>query len=485
MTTKIGNTELNNNTVNKILKGKNNTTNQKRLSNSDKLKKLGFGSRDLEKEFKDFGGEKKIINIDNILMQRDEIVRVLEAKKFDKKKCFKQVHNTIIRPQPYSYTENMPDTIMDLDSFGLNRNLKAKGKYYTIKDEISYYEVENILKEFRTKYTYFKFNKKVYVIKDIKYQSIEISTYISQTLRYLLLNFLVEFNVKVKKANLNKYHPFTPFKIINVNLMRLLYNEQINVYRFVLTSELYRQKRNSINMYMEIIYKSDKDIIIYDKIYNMGVRLDEQIAFNKIANKKNNNYLSIHDFTNEKAETDHKIIKEDEDINEFLKKREEEYDLDFYLSQFKCYNPNAPNGIDRDSVTREDCLSYSHQYKCPGKWDIPCQTNDECPFYKANKNYENERGGCNDGYCEMPVNVGNVGHHYMDKNKPICYNCKKIGDNKNCKGIQCNQCCEEQKNRYMYPELDTPDFAFDDDYAARVNHQEILATRNLLPNKLL
>ncbi len=35
-------------------------------------------------------------------------------------------------------------------------------------------------------------------------------------------------------------------------------------------------------------------------------------------------------------------------------------------------------------------------------WDKKCNAHDECPFYKANTKYENERGGCKDGFCELP-----------------------------------------------------------------------------------
>jgi hypothetical protein len=497
MTTQIGNTELNNATINKILKGQNNNSVQKKLTSSEQLKKLGFGTRSLDKEFQQFGkgteNNQPVIKADDVLMNREEMVKVLEAKKFDKKKCFKQVDNTIIRPVPMSYTENVPDTIMEMDPFALNRNLRVKGKYYTIKDEADYFQLDNIIDKMRSKYIFFKFNKKAYKISDIKYQKVELSTYISQTLKYILLNFLIDFNVNVKRANLTKYHPFTLFQIINVNMMKLLYNKQINVYRFILTCELYRKKRNTVNIYMEVVYKVDKDVIIYDKLDNIGTRTDDQIAFNKLANKGNNNILSIHDF-HDNIETDEQgnllssnwqLIKDDKEIDRMLEEREEQYDLDFYLSQFKCYNPKSAHGIDDESITRDDCVSFSNRFKCPGKWDIPCKTDAECPFYQANKNYKNTRGGCKDSYCEMPVNVGNVGHHYMDKNKPICYNCKKIGNNKNCKGLKCNQCCEEQKNRYLYPGLSTPDFAFYDDYAPRIKQQDLLTESNLLPSKLL
>ena len=73
----------------------------------------------------------------------------------------------------------------------------------------------------------------------------------------------------------------------------------------------------------------------------------------------------------------------------------------------------------------------------------------------------------------------------MDKNKPLCYNCQKIGKNKNCTGIKCNQCCEEQKNRDLYPHLETPDFVFKNDYTPRIANKEQLKKRKLKADKML
>ena len=193
--------------------------------------------------------------------------------------------------------------------------------------------------------------------------------------------------------------------------------------------------------------------------------------------------MSIHDFMDENENLS--IIKDEEETNKILKERERQYEIDYFGKHFKCLNPKSVTGVDMDSITQNDCISMSPQYKCPGKWDVQCSSDSECPYYMANRNYTNTRGGCVKGYCELPVNVGNVGYHYTDYNQPLCYNCKKVGKNKNCSGITCNQCCEEQKDRYLYPELDTPDFAFKDDYTARIASKEQLKKRNLKADKML
>ena len=91
----------------------------------------------------------------------------------------------------------------------------------------------------------------------------------------------------------------------------------------------------------------------------------------------------------------------------------------------------------------------------PGVWDKPCLENDECPFYQKNKNYENERGGCINGYCELPVNMERVGHrYYKETEKPFCYNCEDPTD---------YECCDDQLDETDYPDLESPDYMFEGD----------------------
>jgi hypothetical protein len=87
-------------------------------------------------------------------------------------------------------------------------------------------------------------------------------------------------------------------------------------------------------------------------------------------------------------------------------------------------------------------------------WDRPCDINKECPFFQKNKNYKNYRGGCIDGYCEMPLGVKRLGFRNYE-GKPFCHGC----DDKNNP-----KCCNEQKN---------PDYAFVlDDYERLPEYRE-------------
>jgi hypothetical protein len=93
-------------------------------------------------------------------------------------------------------------------------------------------------------------------------------------------------------------------------------------------------------------------------------------------------------------------------------------------------------------------------------WDRPCTIDTECPFFQANRNYMNYRGGCVDGRCEMPVGIQSVSFRKYDPDsKPVCHGCK---DRSN------PYCCEDQKQQSLYPKLRSPDYAFEIDYFERL-----------------
>ena len=93
----------------------------------------------------------------------------------------------------------------------------------------------------------------------------------------------------------------------------------------------------------------------------------------------------------------------------------------------------------------------------PTVWDRPCKSDIECPFFQANKNYNNYRGGCIDGQCEMPIGVKALSFQKYDvTSKPFCYNC-----------VNSPFCCEQQKNKTLYPHLKSPDYAFELDFFER------------------
>ena len=117
----------------------------------------------------------------------------------------------------------------------------------------------------------------------------------------------------------------------------------------------------------------------------------------------------------------------------------------------------------RDITTKAACESpydeLGNKKNITTYWDKPCEAHTDCPFYQANGNYKNYRGGCIDGRCEFPIGVKPVSYRYFDGNtKPVCHNCAK----------DAPFCCEQQKNKTEYPKLSTPDYAFELDSFERL-----------------
>lgn len=126
------------------------------------------------------------------------------------------------------------------------------------------------------------------------------------------------------------------------------------------------------------------------------------------------------------------------------------YLSNLYSFSFRCIGSEGDN-LFRCTSTK----NIAGKEKNVGLWDRPCYTNSECPFYKSNQNYPNNFGGCRNGVCQMPIGVTRIGYHfYTNLNNAYCYNCK--GEKYNC--------CETQRlNLKQYPNLVSPDYAFNGD----------------------
>jgi hypothetical protein len=108
---------------------------------------------------------------------------------------------------------------------------------------------------------------------------------------------------------------------------------------------------------------------------------------------------------------------------------------------YRCYG-------DAYIFTKSLCESPYNAIGLPKKvyttWDIPCFEDSDCPFYKANPNYNNTRGGCGTaGMCEMPIGVRRLSYRkYNDSGvyAPFCYGCDPYD----------TECCKENKD-YAFP----------------------------------
>ena len=147
------------------------------------------------------------------------------------------------------------------------------------------------------------------------------------------------------------------------------------------------------------------------------------------------------------------------------KEKERKENIEKIRKEFSCY------GIPQSQEIGDklECINFG------GVWDRPPETQEECPFYEANKNYFNTKGGLKNDYCEMPSGVKIKGYRFYNNNpqdyNPLCYNCKTdlIGQG------TLGTCCEKQKqDKKTYSKLKSPDYKFPGDYADRVNSKREL-----------
>ena len=127
--------------------------------------------------------------------------------------------------------------------------------------------------------------------------------------------------------------------------------------------------------------------------------------------------------------------------------------------EFRCYGSKGNN-----QVECENDYDLYFKSKIRGVWDRDCISDDECPFFKKNKNYTNNRGGCIYGKCEMPVGIEGLGQRYFNiDTNPLCYNCPDKKYN----------CCDTQSS---------PDYIFENDLLLRLFNKKDLDNNELKLN---
>jgi hypothetical protein len=195
----------------------------------------------------------------------------------------------------------------------------------------------------------------------------------------------------------------------------------------------------------------------------------------------NDNYR--HDDEDYYRDVDKEVAKRKEYLKQFDLK--EAYAC--FNTDFKVYiNPTHKSNIILPYLSRQQCeapFDFYGRVKPKGIYDKPCKSDNECPFFKANKNYPNQRGKClPSGQCELPVNMIPIGYHHFVPHpnyKPMCYNCENQGKDGQwvssskldmCCTEQYNQNLEEENNNTQYSYLKSPDYAFTGDIEERANH---------------
>jgi len=287
----------------------------------------------------------------------------------------------------------------------------------------------------------------------------------------------IKFDYKwLNNLEKNNIRLFTNY---NDNLINILSaennNQQYLNYIFIL--DVYRPfKFSGYQIYFEVIYNlNSKEILIkqanvlspipqqdllifpgYDKNFYSQQQIYYKYPDNPYQGKNHEIRTSEQD----------KILASKKQTSQILQKRKMNNILQFMDRSFSCYGSTGNNYYQCTSDK-----NILNRPKSSGIWDKPCIINEECPFYLANKNYLNDRGGCVNGFCEMPINVERLTYrNYNLITPPFCHNCKNNNE----------KCCNEQKtDKKKYPNLITPDYAFSGDFFERYRQKELLEKRGL------
>lgn len=221
------------------------------------------------------------------------------------------------------------------------------------------------------------------------------------------------------------------------------------------------------------IYK-DKGQYIIGSINLLGVDNKETKLVDGLDTNSNNYFkiLSKWSLSEPYLTSNSRVLFNDQERDQILYKHANTFNSNGY----RCFGADYP-----DITDQEECQ------KAGGIFDTPVTSSEECPFYKANKNYENEEGGADlYGNCNLPDGIRRISYRYYSTDptsKPLCYNCPIGADGSpNSVGF----CCDDQKTNST--KFVTPDYKFEGDEVVRGYKREELAKKGLYwqahPNRI-
>ena len=262
------------------------------------------------------------------------------------------------------------------------------------------------------------------------------------------------------------------------NILELIERYDLNkTFNQIIYYELLKMIEN-----IDISNNKNKNEKLYEKIIILFIENAEKILFEREETKPSlSNHIKF-----DKSQLDGKKVLTKElnvevkKINEKIKgltfKDLSKIKFNELYPKFKCYNPLKKNEILQLYTNKIYCESYHKDLKVSGIWDRECEKNEDCPFFKANKNYPNNFGGCKKGSCEVPLGMSLIGGTIPSKySVPMCYNCpdKKFKSLK-----QDSDCCYKQKKN---KKLKSPDYMFDNDEKLRTQNKSNLLKLGLKP----
>ena len=272
---------------------------------------------------------------------------------------------------------------------------------------------------------------------------------------------LIDINYEIEKSNLTtKYHSYINYQIKDFNLTHQTYSKDKKYINLQGSIHIYRKSRiRYFALHFNIIIPNkNKKNITNNNYYILDLKIIG-IKMLPIINKDDK--ITSTDLTFLRNRSDKSLE------NKHLKKDPyKAYLITLILNtRSKCFHPKGENGELPNYTNKLDCISYHQEVDGVGVWDEPCSKNEECPFYKANKNYDNQFGGCINGQCQLPVGVDKVGYRHWNKlTQPYCHQCDLVSDKTNT-SISDKQCCNQQKEAIEAESisLKSPDYMFEND----------------------
>ncbi len=377
--------------------------------------------------------------------------------------CFrKKTNNNFIikKKNNIDYDGEFEDSI--LINFHLdndNKNLKLSSSTLGI---INIFKIIKEICHQKSNNKYFELKNNYEGIYNYKYIKLD-DTRLVKSIQYIEKKLIHLYKTEIK-ANLKKYYcaslKICYPSVVNRKLLKIEKSIDSNDFRYTFLVEILLNNRSHSHIFKIILESIDNKNLI-NSIKIIGARSSDELLkikphdkLNKYVNiytKLDNSKYNAHkDYLRSSDET--KILFSDKLNNKILKKK-----ISDRLSNYTCYGSKNANNINECEID----INSNGLTTYKGKWDRLCRSNIECPYYKKNKNYPNNRGGCMDGWCEMPLGTKQISPHNIDPNfDPLCYNCKK----------ENNKCCSQQKK---------PDYVFKNDINERSNYIQILNRKGL------
>jgi len=393
------------------------------------------------------------------------------------------------RSEPYiSYGNYSNDT----NDYGTIVPYNKNYKYEGIKMEIHPIQMDGILTFLKLKFPeytnvrnlneplvnnsdFFYNETKTWLINLINLGSCEMSEQDIKQIQSLQEQSDIDSNRKfLKIQNMND------FTIIHDNIQSKMSSANGNIVSFIMKLVIYREPADiAFSIDAHIINDTQINRYYINKLELIGMIFEDKIPLLKEQNQEQED-CSMRDsydcntlpsITNEYQQIQQRLIRE----NNLRQNELNEQEL------YQCYGKNSQNKFACESfelINEENSRFYRKEPL--GIWaKSRCTNNEECPYYRANLNYPNNRGGCVNGRCEMPLNVSRISPTIADpRTKPFCHNCDRSGT---CSGTECLQCCDAQRRNSS---MRSPDYAFNNDFSERMRYASSFRTQNLSPYEL-